>query len=166
MMRGMAFTLIAEIIIGVASLLVLLYLFTPFPQALQGGYCYMYNGFVAIIPFSEDSRPTPPSFCRVDELKNFERVNIRETNVQSISTRIASYALACWKISGDGTEDEDIVCFEIYLDDVSGQVTQNDVMNAIPAQYQNNFIWNAGSVGSRSILAVHYDYEQGKVIIE
>jgi len=165
-MKGMTFTLLAEIIIGVASLIVLLYLFTPFPQALQGGYCYMYNGFVSIIPFPEESRPTPPSFCRVDEMKTFERVNIRDTNIQAISTRVASYALACWKISGDGKEDKNIVCFEIYLDEVSGQLTESDFTEVIPGQYRENFIWKAGSVGSRSILAVHYDYKEGKVIVE
>ncbi len=165
-MRGMTFTLLAEIIIGVASLLVLLLLFTPLSQSLQDGYCYMYNGFVAIIPFPEESRPVPPAFCQTREMKTFERVNIKDSNVKSVSVRIASYALACWKISGDGTEDEDIVCFEIYLDEVSGQVTGNDVLNEIPIEYRDNFIWRGDSVGSRSILAVHYDYEEGKVIIE
>ena len=62
-MKGMALSFIAEIIIGVASLLVLLMLFTPLPQALSEGYCYMHSSFVSAIPFPEGMRPAPPSFC-------------------------------------------------------------------------------------------------------
>lgn len=163
----MAFTLLAEIIIGVASLMVLLMLFTPLPQALGEGYCYMHNGFVAVIPFPEHMRPNPPSFCGVQEMKGFERAYIKDTNVEKISMRVASYALACLKMSGDATEDEDIVCYEIYLDDVSGEVTGDDIMDAIPAEYRNDFDFEgAGGFGDSSIIAVHYDAERGMVIIE
>ena len=166
-MKGMAFQLIAEIIIGVASLIVLMMLFTPLPQAMGEGYCYMHNGFVAIIPFPEHMRPNPPSFCGTREMKGFERAYIRETSIELVSRRIASYALACLKVSGDATQDKDIVCYEIYLDEVSGTVTGQDVINEVPQEYRSKIEWKMpGGAGTNSVLAVHYVSSDGKVVIE
>ena len=165
-MKGMAFTLIGEILIGVASLIVLLMIFTPLPQALGQSYCYLHASFISIIPFPESMRPQPPAFCDTREMKGFERVYVKDANADAIATRIASYALACLKISGDGTSTEDIVCYEIYLSDVNGVVTGSDVNNKVPAKYKSYIEWQAGDAAKQSVLAVYYNATKGKVVIE
>jgi len=165
-MRGMAFTLIAEIVIGVASLIVLLMLFTPLPQTLSEGYCFLHAGFVSVMPFPEGMKPAMPDFCTTETVHAFERVRINENDIETISTRIVSYALACLKISGDATSDDDIVCYELHIPDINGYVEFIDITEKIPKEYSSKIVWRAGTLHSDTVLAVHYDSNAKLVVIE
>ena len=80
--------------------------------------------------------------------------------------RIASYALSCWKMSGDGSADRDIICFEIYVPEISSALTEADILSKIPSEYAGNIVWKASPIGPRSVTAVYFSKSEGKVVIE
>jgi len=123
-MKGLAFNVIAYVIIALIGVALLLLIITGSLQtAAKNAYCSAYGGIVLILPAPEGGEPTVPAFCVYDQ--TVEDVVIREGDVVTVSRKIAGYAIACLKKTETLNLDGNVTCYDIVMQNVTDVGEEN-----------------------------------------
>jgi len=165
-MKGLALETVVALMIGMASLLVLLMLFSgSFKPAANWFYCNLYYKFVAVF----NPKISMPEYCNP---KSIETVEIKESDNLAFSRILLSYIIACWK-KAEATGLKSQPCYELKLLNPVDDVTEYNVTQVLIKEdhcqsiensdygcgTQDNIVWKvAGDViNEQTIILIEYN---------
>lgn len=183
-MRGLVIRTMAFLVLAIFSLGLILSLMTGLlnPAPIT---CFVYRTFSAANPDMEI-----PSYCH-EESCRIDRVTVKETEPESVSTHLAAYAVACYtsKKSPCPRTGRTAVCFEIRIPD-GLQVDETDLTKIMERDYEsgclllpNSRVMTSGELqdypgscgtedrldwqlrGGEALIVVEYDTETNKVVM-
>lgn len=157
-MKGIALSVIAFLVIALVSIMVLIiFVGNQLSPSLKKGYCDIIFGLRGILPIPENLRPTPPSYCIVDQSGTRE-VDIESSEPDKISYDIAGYVVSCWKMTGEIGSKLDKICFELRLKRLDGTLTEDLVKQELEkVDYASILDWKAGTITSPTTLAIYFN---------
>jgi hypothetical protein len=166
-MKALALNTVIGLIIGIASLLVLLILFSgsfkPFGNWM---YCNLYLKFaLAFNPKLE-----VPQFCHLQSHVKTEYIQTRDNT--EFSRELLAYIIACWKNAEIEGLDRPHLCYELRLNPPIQNVTEYNVTQILIREdncqsiensdygcgEQNNILWNVSEnvIENQTILLIKY----------
>jgi len=165
-MKGLALETVIGLMIGMASLLVLLILFSgSFKPAANWFYCNFYYKLASAF----NPKLSMPDYCRPTAV---ETVEIKESDNLLFSRILLSYIIACWK-KAEAAGLKSQACYELRLLEPVDDVTEYNVTQVLIKEdhcqsiensdygcgTQDNIVWRVAGdkINEQSIILIEYN---------
>lgn len=161
-MEGIALETIALFIIAIFSIVVLIsFVGINVPQALQKGYCSLFQGIFGFLPLPESLKPSQPTFCKHQAQQQI--VYIEAEMPDKISFEVAAYVIACWERTGKINIGQNSYCYEAVIKRIVGTVNETTVKQQIPENYKDILNWQAGEITSPKSIGIYYNSTERRI---
>jgi len=142
-MKGIAFNLVAEVLIALVAAFVILLIYQSFLPGFSGSaLCKIYQ-VILTLPLPSSLKPSIKE-CSLQP--QTDRITISDTDVGKITDALTSNIIDCWKLKADtGKSGITFICYEIFLKRVDGTIREVDVTSNLKAKgycdiLPNNFL--------------------------
>jgi len=161
--KAIALATIFYFLIAIVVIFVILMLVgTKFSPALQKGLCSTLRGVRGLLPLPDYMQPTMPAYCEQNTVF-IETIEIQTKNPDQIALNIAAYTQACWEKTTKLDFEQDIVCYELIINNIDGEITEEMVRANLYKQYQNIFVWKLDTLTEKATLGISYDSATKKI---
>lgn len=132
-MKGqISFQLVAEILIALVAAAILILIFQSFlPGYGSAALCKVYQVILALpLPSS-----LKPSISECSLQPTLERLTIFDTDTGKITDQLTNKIFDCWQQKSDtGKSGITFDCYEIFINQVNGNITEADVTSNLKAK--------------------------------
>jgi hypothetical protein len=162
-MKGIALSTLAYMILAIISLIVILSLvWNKIYPSVKDVYCKILIGSRLLLPLPSNMKTDLPTFCRRDSYDvNIETFELLTGNPERIAFDIAAYSKACWEKTSNIAR-ENVICYEIILKRVDGEVNEEMVKNALGSD-QYILMWSADLITKPKSIAIIYNSNENKI---
>ena len=131
-MKGIAFKLLAEVVIALVAMVVLLMVFnTLLPGYTGKALCKFYQAVLAL-PIPNSIKPTI-SECESNPVE--ERLTVDQYQKEKVAESIASYIKSCWnEQANQGKYRETLRCYELFFKRVNYEVDEEYVTSILKSK--------------------------------
>ena len=138
--KGIAFKVVAEILIAIVAALVILSIFQSLlPSTGEPALCRIYRVILSL-PIPASIKPTIKE-CTIQP--ETERFVFTETEKQKIVDSLSTNMMNCWhEKANDGKSGITFICYEIFLKRVEGEIKEEDVTTSFQQKGYCNILPN------------------------
>ena len=181
--KGVAFKVVAEILIAIVAAFVILSIFQSLlPSTGEPALCRIYRVILAL-PIPASIKPTIKE-CTIQP--ETERFVLTETEKSKIVDSLAENMMKCWhEKANDGKSGITFICYEIFLKRIDGEIKEEDIAasfqqkgycNVLPNNFLdverssfacgdlNKVYWQIGTInGTEVTVVIKYNAFQHRI---
>jgi len=165
MKKGIALSTIAYFILAIATIALIVGLIgNKIYPSMKNTFCNIYQGVRGILPLPSAWKPDVPLYCQKEREVYLETIEIASTNPDRVAFEIAAYCLACWEKTAKVNLGQSVVCYELVIGSVSGEVTQDMVIGKIEESGQTiDLSWKVGIINGPKSIGISYNSNERKI---
>ena len=123
-MKGIAFSTVAFVIIGLVAVWIVLSVFqSMLPGFIGKAFCKVYQAILTL-PLPSYLKPTIPGCFLTPSM---ERIELKELDANELT----DYIINCWEKSDSGKGGQTFICYEIFARTITSSILEKHVTDII-----------------------------------